>query len=213
MSLAYLASRQTARSRAFVSAQHAPAGRFGAERIGAEGNGGLSPAQVAPEDRYDLLTKYIPIETITIFTAAMSALDALLPEASGGDVQSAARSDLFGGATNDGLTIIIYSSCAVLTPIAYLLVLYGKHRMADDMAGKVFRPAAWPPIAATIAFLIWAWSIPGMEIKGFLEGEAARVVGAFAALLISTLLALLDPVLGMRTDPTPPHEADGDDNG
>ena len=176
MSLTYLAS------------QHVPA--LSPDIVTVTGIAVNNPAQRQPvitgnatqkrDDRYDMLSKYIPIETITIFTAAMSAREALL------------------GPADQRWPIIIYTTCAILTPVVYLLALYGKQRLSGASQNRAFRAAPWPPIAATLAFLAWAWSVPGMDIKGVLEGESARIIGAFSALVVSTLLSLLDPLFDRK---------------
>ncbi|MET0245600.1 MAG: hypothetical protein ABW182_02535 [Sphingomonas sp.] len=148
MSLSYLAEQQVARSvGGGVRAQNA-AGQQG-------------------EDRFDLLTKYIPTESITLFVAAMSAFPAISES-----FPSVDRYDL-------------YWAGAVLTPAILLLAGYGKLR-ATGMNAR-FRPRIWPLIASVIAYLVWALSVPGM-----LDKDSDRILAGVGAMLVSTVLSLFD---------------------
>src|SRR4051812_27960036 len=83
----------------------------------APGAPGPGPAPApAPRDNFDALTRYIPTETITIFVAAMSA-QAALPK---------------------GITPwTLYTISAVLTPLIFWAIAFGRHRQAND--GTRFR--------------------------------------------------------------------------
>jgi hypothetical protein len=130
--------------------------------------------QPSKDDRFDLLTKYIPTETLTLYVAAMAAEPAI--------------SASFNGKIE---ALELYIAGAVLTPLVLLLAAYGKLR-ASGLATS-FRPHPWPYAAALVAFLIWALSIPGL-----LENDHQRIVAGFGALFVSTFLALLETALGPK---------------
>ena len=152
MSLSRLASRQAAQT----AALRAP---------------GLA-APPRPQDNFDLLTKYIPTETITLFVAAMSihaALESVWP----------------------ALTPWrLYAAFAILTPSLLVLISWLKQRQAERSAGvppAPFKPALWPAFASLVAFLVWALSVPPL-----LHNDAEKAVAAFGALTISTFLSVFD---------------------
>lgn len=153
MSLSRLASQEVARS---VDRGHAFA----------------ATAQPDKDDRFDLLTKYIPTETLTLFVAVM-AVAPQIRDASGGEVQP----------------VHLYLTGAVLTPLVLWLAGYGKHKATGSP--EPFRPHPWPFVAALIAYCVWALSVDRV-----LTDEDARALAGFGALSISTLLALLEPVFG-----------------
>ncbi len=134
-----------------------------------------SSAAASPDkdDRFDLLTKYIPTETLTLYVAAMAALSAI----------TATFPDI--GALH------LYIGGAVLTPVILLLAGYGKQRAAGSTA--TFRPHPWPLFASLVAYLVWALSVPG-----FLDEDNEKILAGFGAVLVSTLLSLLEPVFGPR---------------
>jgi hypothetical protein len=140
-------------------------------------------AAVSPkQDGFELLTRYLPTETITLFVAALSAY-ATLPAAVQAQVSPWA----------------LYAGFAALTPALLLALTYIKQREAEAASGappQPFRPHPWPPIASLIAFLVWALSVPGLP-----PDEVAKAWGgfiAFGALSISTLLSLVDRAIGPR---------------
>lgn len=131
---------------------------------------GYHPPPVAANrtDNYEGLTKYIPVETITLFVAAMAAEAALR-------------------ATAPWLTVwAIYAVCAVLTPLIVWVGAVREHKAAarpDPMP----RPW-WRMVAATVAFLVWSLSIPP------LLDDPGRLAAGVGALFVSTLLTLFDPL-------------------
>lgn len=125
------------------------------------------------DDRFDLLVKYIPTETLTLFVAAMAARDAI--------AEAWPRIDAWS----------LYGIGAALTPAVYALAAYGKQRAALD--DGPFRPASWPMVASLIAFLAWGLSVPGL-----VEDDGGKILAAFCALCVSTLLSLIEPVFAPR---------------
>ena len=160
MSLSRLASQQVQRDGGGVGVQAAPV------------------AQPDGDDRFDLLTKYIPTETITLFVAAMAAQKPLAASIPGVNPTT------------------LYVAGAVLTPVALLVATLGKQRLAG-VKGTLH---PWPFIASLIAYLIWALSVPGM-----VSGDDGRLAAAFGALLVATVLswgdALFAPVGAGEADP------------
>jgi hypothetical protein len=125
------------------------------------------------DDRFDMLTKYIPTETVTLYIAAMAIKDQL-------------------ASLRLGITpISIYVAGAVLTPLILFLIAYGKARASGGIFSAI--SLAWPASAAVIAYLVWALAIPGL-----IDNPAIMVVAGFGAVLVSTFLALFEPVFGPR---------------
>jgi hypothetical protein len=149
-------------------------------RRASPGNAGAVPETEAatgtPRDNFDALTRYIPTETITIFVAAAGAMNAL--------------KDVWPGVE----MWMLYTGCAVLTPLIYWAVAYGRHNQAND--GTPFRFAIWEPVAATIAFLVWALSVPGvLALADPKAAASAQTLAAVAAVLVSALLSLVEAML------------------
>lgn len=149
------------------------ASRDVSDRRTADAAKGAAPP--AADDRFEALTRYIPTETITLFVAAMSVqpmLAALWPPLG---------------------PWVLYWAFAVLTPALQLLLIWLKQREAEgkDATPAPFRPHPWPVIAGLIAYLVWALSVPA---TGFVEGEAAKAVGAVGALFISSVLSVGDRI-------------------
>ena len=144
----------------------------------------VAPAPAAPAQQpnaFDLLSRYLPTETITLFMAALSAR-ATLP-----------------APLHDQLSAwVFYWGFAALTPVILLTLAYIAQRDAEA-AGQMkapFRPNLWPPVAAFIAFLAWALSVPGV-----LDPEVTKTWGAFVAfgaLFVSNLLSLADHAFKVR---------------
>lgn len=120
------------------------------------------------------LTKYIPTESLTLYVAALAASTAL---------------QTFLAFLS---TVFLYWAFALLTPILFLILFLRKLRLENKPLpqGKEWIPVAWGGIAAFIAFVAWALAVPGAP---YLEGDAGRIVAAFLALFISTILDLFAP--------------------
>lgn len=147
-----------------------------------------APGAGAPsrQDPFDILSRYLPTETITLFAAAMAGV-ASLPKA----VPA-------WGHGRQGW--VMYATFAVLTPVLFLALSYIKQREAEIEAGQAphpFRPHPWPPIASCIAFLVWALSIQGVVNDPQVLKEWGGLI-AFSALTVSTVLSLIDRVLGLK---------------
>jgi hypothetical protein len=139
-----------------------------------------SPIQkTATSGALDGLVKYIPTESITLYVAATSAMPSL-------------------AATFPWLTPYkLYLGFVVLTPIFVLLILIGKRRSQDlrFLPKGLTKWPWWILFASTIAFGVWALAVPPL-----VSTDAGKVVAAFGALLVSTLLG----AVGNAVAPTEP---------
>lgn len=175
MSLATLAREQALRSAAAAAGAQAEAER----RRAAEDTGKdlapvppVPPAPVPPgpprPDGPQMLTRFIPTETITIYVGAMAARDQL-------------ASALHAGVWQ------IYWAGAALTPILQYLLMRRAHRLAAPT--EPFRPGLFPFFASLVAFLMWALAVPGNP-----AADRFSALPALGALMVSTFLSLLEPV-------------------
>lgn len=140
-------------------------------RISAEGGG--APA-APPNNALSALVKYIPTESVTLYVAAVSATPALKMA--------------WPGLTEMG----IYWFFGVLTPLIFALVFIGKLRAEGLWPLRSLSDWPWwKTFAATVAFFAWALAVPG---KPDIERDTSGTVAALLALLVSTLLSLLEPV-------------------
>jgi hypothetical protein len=134
-----------------------------------------SPIQKTPgSNALDGLVRYIPTESVTLYVAATAAMSSLT-------------------ATFPSLTPYwLYWSFVGLTPILFLLIYLGKRRSQKlpALPENIRQWPWWSLIASTIAFMVWALAIPPLVTT-----DAGKIVAAFGALLVSTLLSLLGAVL------------------
>lgn len=140
--------------------------------------GEAAPEATAQDNRItntvNVLFKYIPTESVTLYIAAVSASPALKTQ--------------FPFITD----MQLYWFFAVLTPLLSLLIFAGKRRTSGlSLLPPVAQWPWWTTVAATIAFLAWALAVPGNQL---LEGEAGGAIGAFVALVTSTILSLVEPI-------------------
>lgn len=116
-----------------------------------------------------VLIKYIPTEIITLYIAAVAALET-----------SQMRSEIF------------YWFFVTFTPICYWLVFIGKCR--ENRMKVLPKLSLWPwwgMFASTVAFGVWALALPSAP---YVDREATALAG-LGALFISTLLSLLEPIV------------------
>ena len=122
----------------------------------------------------DALARYVPTEIVTLYLTAISAMPALT-------------------ATFTQVTDVrVYWFFAILTPILLLLVIAGKRRREglSPFPGWGDLPW-WKLVASTIAFSVWALAVPNTP---YLNSQSGKIVAAFGALFVSTLLTLLEPI-------------------
>jgi hypothetical protein len=86
----------------------------------------------------------------------------------------------------------LYWGFVVLTPILFLLIYIGKRRSQKLAAlpQNIWQWPWWKLIASTIAFMVWALAVPPLVTM-----DAGKIVAAFGALLVSTLLSVLGAVV------------------
>jgi hypothetical protein len=124
------------------------------------------PAAPNAKDNFDALTRYIPVETITLFVAAMATMTAL-------------------AATITGVTKWhVYGFCALITPLLLWLSAFNAYRGGGGTGAFPF--PWWRMTAATVAFLVWSLSVPPML------GDVQRPVAGLGALLVSFVLTQFD---------------------
>jgi len=129
--------------------------------------------KTTPSSALDGLVKYIPTESVTLYVAAVAAMSSLT-------------------ATFPSLTPSrLYWGFVVFTPILFLLIYIGKRRGQNlrFLPKPVSKWPWWKLFAATVAFIFWALAIPPL-----VETNAGKVVAAFGALLVSTILTVLGGV-------------------
>jgi hypothetical protein len=142
------------------------------------------PIQNTPQSSaLDGLVKYIPTESITLYVAATAAISSLK-------------------ATFPSLTPLgLYVAFVALTPVLFLLIYLGKRR---SQGLPILPPAVaewpwWKLIASTIAFAVWALAVPPL-----VDSDPGKVVAAFGALLVSTILSLIGGVVEPAPAPAAP---------
>ncbi len=127
--------------------------------------------QPSGSNAFETLTRYIPTETITLYLGAMAALKEF---------------------TTAGISVwAIYAFFAILTPILLIVLTLGHARQSGEQGYAMLH--WWPPLASTIAFLVWAMSVPGHPIAN--QWSALPALGA---LFVSTFLTALDPIFGAK---------------
>jgi len=158
-------------------ARRQAASRSSGDALHAPGGGQPPPPPPAGEkgDVFEALSRYLPAETITLFLASIAAVAAMKDPPK-------------------DLGLWLYAGFAVLTPVMYLALAYAKQREAKQKSGS-FKPHPWPPVAATIAFLVWALPIKGVLPEAWMAAWGELV--GLAAILVSGLLALTDRVFGL----------------
>jgi hypothetical protein len=142
------------------------------------GNAGATPApppkavQLQPtavQNALAILTKYIPTEIVTIYVPAVGVAEALKY-------------------TKES----IYVAFLLLTPVILFLVLQGQ-RKANGLALLTWATApVWRFFAATVAFAVWGLSVPSPP---FLSETEGALIAGFAAMAVSTLLSLIEPLV------------------
>jgi hypothetical protein len=134
-----------------------------------------SPVQkTLPSNALDGLVKYIPTESVTLYVAATAAMPSFT-------------------ATFPSLNPYrMYWGFVALTPILFLLIYVGKRRSQKlpALPEPVAKWPWWKLTASTIAFMVWGLAIPPL-----VSSDAGKIVAAFGALLVSTLLSLVGAVV------------------
>jgi hypothetical protein len=159
-------------------------------RTAAQPIAAASPLQKTPgSTALDGLIKYIPTESITLYLAATSAFSSWTKgsAASGGKAPP----------TLDPM--YLYWGFVALTPILFLLIYLGKRHSQNLplLPDAITDWPWWKLIASTIAFMVWALAVPPL-----VDSDLGKIIVAFGALLVSTLLSLIGAVV--EPPPNPP---------
>ena len=126
------------------------------------------------------LTQFIPTEMITIFLAAVSAWQSLKP---------AGEAHWFGAHW-------LVAVFAILTPL--MLVLAGFATFQEEKRARAlpadvrFILPRFEMIAATVAFSVWAFAVPGL----YPGNEEIQILVAFGALIVSWILSQCRRIVG-----------------
>lgn len=127
------------------------------------------------KDYFNLLTKYIPTESITLYVAFMSAIPAFKKD--------------FTFLT----PTLLYWFFALLTPALFLLWDFGQYKQTlKTNSSIVYSFPWWNVIASLIAFMCWALAVPNSP---YLSSESGGVLAALLALFISTILGLIERII------------------
>jgi hypothetical protein len=122
----------------------------------------------------DSLVRYIPTESVSLYVAAAAAISSI--------------SATFPWITPYSLYLIFI----VLTPILFVLIYIGKRRSQSlpSLPADLKEWPWWKLFASTFAFAVWALAIPPLVAT-----DPGKIVAAFGALLVSTLLSLVGAVV------------------
>lgn len=118
-------------------------------------------------DALQVITTYVPTEVLTLYVALLAA-------------------------THPSWTL--FWVFVVATPLVVWTVFAGKLRNAGQSLPVA--PASWPMwemVAATIAYVVWAFTLPNSPFTGYAWYSSG--VAAVAVLVASTVLGLLTPVV------------------
>ena len=129
------------------------------------------------------LVKYIPTEIVTMYVASVSTIQSL-------------RSALpFFDAR------FLYWGFTVLTP-CLLVLMYASKRATEGLPTlpKLREMPWWKMTASSVAFMVWALAVPG---NPYIAGDGAPIVAGFGAIVISTLLSLLEPIFDRPLNASP----------
>lgn len=133
----------------------------------------------APEIKSALtkIARFIPTETVTIYLGAVSA---------SASVRADTDASPFIKAILEPVTVY-WLTALILTPGIFLLILAIERTKAKKPI--LFEFPYWKLSAAILAFLIWGLAVPG---NTFGTSDIEKVVIAFAAILVSIILDLID---------------------
>jgi hypothetical protein len=122
------------------------------------------------------IARFIPTETVTIYLGAISASVALQT-------------------TVNWLTpqLVYWVTGIGLTPLIFFLIWAIERTKTKKLSFSEF--PYWKLSAAILAFLIWALAVPG---NPYVTSDVAKMAVAFAALVISIFLDLIDQFFEAR---------------
>ena len=130
------------------------------------------------------IARFIPTETVTIYLGAVSAAAAITGE---GSSPTQFMATLLNQVT------VYWITALVITPAIFLLIWAIERTKIKKPMWSEF--PYWKLSAAVLAFLIWALAVPG---NPYATTNVAKVAIAFAAILVSIILDLIDQLFEAR---------------
>lgn len=130
-----------------------------------------------------MLTKYIPTETVTLFVAVVGAISSI--------DEGSRRPYLLGA----------YWFFAILTPVFVVLVAYRSYLKPTADAKRLttgFTLPVFRMVAAFVAFLVWGLAVPNIAAVFTIEGTLVQILSGVGALIVSTILTMLEPIFEKR---------------
>ena len=160
--------------------------------IMADDAGGATPATpvtvtIQPLEVKSALTKiarFIPTETITIYLGAVSSAAAVAEENP--------PPSLFITNLLDQVTVYWVTGLVITPAIFFLILAIERTKIKKPILSEF---PYWKFLAAILAFLIWALAVPG---NPYATTNIAKVAIAFAAILVSIILDLIDQLFEAR---------------
>ncbi len=158
--------------------------------LSANDDAGATPPTVAPPVTVNVqgnqqvtsaltkIARFIPTETVTIYLGAVSAAAAITEE---GSAPSRLMTILLNKVT------VYWVTALLITPAIFLLIWAIERTKIKKPLWSEF--PYWKLSAAVLAFLIWALAVPG---NPYATTNVAKVAIAFAAILVSIILDLID---------------------
>lgn len=138
---------------------------------------GAAPAQNTVGNALTALVKYVPTEVVTLYVATVAArqqIEAVLPSFK---------------------SLWLFWGFVCLTPLMFALLFYNKLAVANQKLPSLKEFPWWKTIASTIAFAVWALAVPNGP---YLQTAGASALAGLAALFVSTVLTLLDPIFDRK---------------
>lgn len=138
---------------------------------------GAAPAQDTVGNALTALVRYVPTEVVTLYVATVAArqqIEAALPSFK---------------------ALWLFWGFVCLTPLMFALLFYNKLAVANTKLRSWKEFPWWKMIASTIGFAVWALAVPNGP---YLQTAGASALAGLAALFVSTVLSLLDPIFDRK---------------
>lgn len=130
-------------------------------------------AEADVQKALNALTRYIPTEVVTLYIPAVSML-----------VGNTA-------VTADTLFWVFGAS----TPFVLVVLYQGQRKANGEKLASLPELPWWRMTASTIAFMVWALSVPGTALSFLGEAKGASILAGFGAIFVSVILNLFEPWL------------------
>lgn len=146
------------------------------------------PAPVA--GALERLVEFIPTETIALYWVAIPAAEGLQTYYGSGSFVAT------------WINTVVYWGLLGLTPVFLVLAFLSAKAAASQPCPKWQYWPWWKMLAATISFSVWGLAVP----KNPYFSDPPLLMGMWVlAMLVATLLSLLDPIVMNWWMPTPPE--------